>query len=101
MSLVGHLRRFAHIVSTTALPGDRTHLRAGGCHFLPATEVNGTVAGELERRWNEALMVVHRIESEIAWIEDFHLQAVDHARHTKKAREKPRAFVISVEVWLN
>jgi hypothetical protein len=79
---------------------DRTHLRAGGSHFLPAPEVNGTAAGELDRRWNEPLVVVHRIESEIAWIEDFHLEAVDHARYTKKAREKPRAFFISVEVGL-
>jgi DNA invertase Pin-like site-specific DNA recombinase len=30
---------------------------------------NRLVAGELERRWNEALQVVHRIESEIAAIE--------------------------------
>jgi DNA invertase Pin-like site-specific DNA recombinase len=30
---------------------------------------NRLVAGELERRWNEALQVVHRIESEIAAVE--------------------------------
>ena len=30
---------------------------------------NRLVAGELERRWNEALQVVHRIESEIAALE--------------------------------
>jgi DNA invertase Pin-like site-specific DNA recombinase len=30
---------------------------------------NRLVAGELERRWNEALQVVHRIESDIALIE--------------------------------
>ena len=30
---------------------------------------NRLVAGELERRWNEALQVVHRLESEIAAIE--------------------------------
>jgi DNA invertase Pin-like site-specific DNA recombinase len=30
---------------------------------------NRLVAGELERRWNEALQVVHRIESEIAVLE--------------------------------
>ena len=34
--------------------------------------------------------------------EDFHLQAVVHARHTKKkARKKSRAFVISVEGGIN
>src|SRR5213075_3478516 len=30
---------------------------------------NRLVAGELERRWNEALQAVHRIESEIAAID--------------------------------
>ena len=30
---------------------------------------NRLVAGELERRWNEALQVVHRIEGEIAALE--------------------------------
>ena len=30
---------------------------------------NRLVAGELERRWNEALEVVHRVEGEIAAIE--------------------------------
>ena len=56
---------------------------------------NRLMAGELERRWNEALQAIHRIEGDIAAIVAAKPTLGEGATATHAARRRPRAGMVA------
>jgi hypothetical protein len=77
--------------------------RQNECSAFQDIKTGAAEGGSVKAARLRVIPLWARIPSEPnATVEDFHLQAVVHARHNKKkARKKSRAFVISVEGGLN